>query len=147
MPGKGAQALAALRIPYEQLSTLAAIATRSQSRSIGTPGQARDHAVMSGQLPEQRPVGSVPHVHRPIIAPASYERPIRVPGHVPDPGRELTPSPQLGVRPHIPHEYPAAVGSAGQPLSVRAPRQTVEVVARIVRMPHDLTASSRSRVP
>src|SRR5262249_59921656 len=99
MPGKGAQALAALRIPYEQLSTLAAIATGSQSRSIGTPGQARDHAVMSGQLPEQRPVGNVPHVHRPIIAPASYERPIRVPGTVPIPGRDPSPGPHLACAP------------------------------------------------
>src|SRR5262245_9592317 len=63
LPHKTLLSLATFDIPYKQLASLHATASRNQSRSISTPGHLLDRSSMPHKLPQQCAISCVPQIH------------------------------------------------------------------------------------
>src|SRR5260370_20823259 len=147
MPGKGLHALPALLIPHQQLPSAFAAASTSHPRPIGAPGHARDHTLMAKQLPLQRAIRGVPQIHVAIIATPDESRAIRIPCHVTNPGLLPTTQPTLGARRHLPYWHSMQIGSAGQPPTIRTPRDVIEGGVDVVGVLKERHTGSRASVP
>src|SRR4051794_18101743 len=140
-------ALPGLRVPYEQLTTSLATARRSEVISIGVPYDARDCALVSRQPVKQRALGGVPHIDDPIGASTSDQSCVRAPCYVADPGWEGLLGPPILARRQVPYQQTMVVCPGSKLPTVRAQRQSIEEVARILVVLQNFCTGSGHRIP